>query len=188
MSNLSQHNNSSPLADPFANIYSHNAAEQMFYFSTRQIVGKQPGADCLLAPKMTSCRFSHLPRYVFDDSVAFYVHEKAPSIRIHMARLTAELSPIRHKHRSLFSNKDLIIQFKQLLHTQEKDSLLRIRVCNKIVGDAPLCRHWRTLQTTSFYFKYHPLKPREHLWSCTRNFCLSLSSLPNMFTESENYL
>lgn len=59
-----------------------------------------------------------------------------------------------------------------MLHTQEKDSLLRIRVCNKIVGDAPVRWHWRTLQYTSFYFECNALKTEDA--SAEQQHCLHL--------------
>lgn len=43
---------------------------------------------------------------------------------------------------------------------RKKAPLLRNCVCNRIVGDAPLCRHWRVARDASLCFEYRPLKAR----------------------------
>ncbi len=57
---------------------SHNAADKMFPLPDSgmppNIITQPGGRDCLLADKMTSCRFGHLPRYVSGYSVAVYDH------------------------------------------------------------------------------------------------------------------
>lgn len=105
MSNLSHHNNSLPLQIHWRYMLTQRCRQKMFRLPDSgmpHIIPTQPGGNCLLADKMTSCRFGYLPRYVSGYSVAVYEHKKSPpSVHVHRqkARLISKRSPVRSKYR-----------------------------------------------------------------------------------------